>query len=1511
MSSAAALVLLLGVGCEMSIAEFPLDVSLDITSFKVGGEVMCRVGPLADDERVEFTWSSGATGERYTIRSSDTPDKPLVCTAKTYIGDAQKREGSAALEVENEAPVLHVALTASEPTRGEKVKCRATVTDTHDGEVHLQYRWSTGETTPELTIGPRHRPGDGLRCTVTATDPHGLSVTDDASTTVGNLPPSVMVSVSKDTAFIGETVRCEAVGTDEVAGDLRYAFRWSNGHRAQTLQIPSSAHPGDQYECTATARDPQGQTATGTALVRVGNRVPTVANVRVEPEAVRVGATVYCRADVDDDTGPPTVRYTWNGVEGGESYRVTPGTAAGPLVCVVSATDASGAEATGMATAMVRNSAPSVSARITGRARPLRGDTVECVGNGVDANRDEIQYTYAWSNGATTAAITIGPSDVPGELLICTVTGTDTAGASTTATARKHVGNAQPTIDSLHVSNTSPRVGDTVACVATASDLEGEAHIEDITWPPSAERGASFTVPEGTAAGQVMSCRVTAADAHGGEVHRSVPFTVQNTPPTIHAALSAREAVVGDVLACAVTAADDNGAHAVTTRVEWPDGSTDDTYVVRPEDKPGTSVTCVATAEDTAGAEVTVAASAVVRNTAPTVSVALSPRGPEPGDTLTCHASAADANEEALHTTYAWQDGSTAPTWTVPGGMPYGTPIECMVTVTDPSGGSVVGRADTLVQHAPELVSIAVSHDEVVFGDTVTCAASFTDVEDAEVDVEYTWSSGQTGPSIVIGVADVAEDPLVCTATATDSAGATASGEAFVNVLNTLPLAQAVVTPYAAHVGDTVTCTADVFDPDEPGLEATVAWSDGYASPERVLTAADLAQHALHCTASAEDNRGETTGTTTAYVLDARVAMAADGATVCALRQDRSVWCWSEETDCTKRREGAVPGLETAYALGGVVRHGGGGITAMAADGWAYEWAAAEDAPSPALLARGGEQSGGGGAYRFVVKDGRVHHWTVGYTNAFTGVVPAIEHNRPVVLDDVVDVRSADASSWGACAVTGDGSVWCWGLFKPGFYDSVHARQMTGVQNALDVKVGNREACALASDGTVTCWSRANDFEPQARALPPMASLNSGLSTLCGVSEAGVGYCWSSGSAVEVADGLGTAAVATLRNNGLCAMDVDGAVRCARDGSDVAPGAPYATCRLEPTAVTPASTWVDVAAGATHTCAARSDGRIACWGASDTADNVAVGVPLDERTAAIVTDNGADLMYGDKLSSGEGYTCQVASGTVQCWGENDAAGAYSGIPGRVSTIEGLTGVVDVSAGGSHACALRGNGEVWCWGSNRSQQISSDSSLLTTPPVLTFEGASAVSAGYAHTCVVKAAGVWCRGENASYQAGPVSGNSLGAFVTYTESAVDVVAGTSHSCALLADGAVRCWGRSDAIGPGPSSYGNVLAFGVDDVESFDARAHTCAVRSDHTLWCWGRAPYGQLGTRVTRARTPFIVPGISGVVKVSAGASHTCALFEDGAIRCWGKTAHLGAGEFDTTIPGTIPVDLSAR
>lgn len=273
----------------------------------------------------------------------------------------------------------------------------------------------------------------------------------------------------------------------------------------------------------------------------------------------------------------------------------------------------------------------------------------------------------------------------------------------------------------------------------------------------------------------------------------------------------------------------------------------------------------------------------------------------------------------------------------------------------------------------------------------------------------------------------------------------------------------------------------------------------------------------------------------------------------------------------------------------------------------------------------------------------------------------------------------------------------------------------------------------------------------------------------------------------------------------------------------------------------------------------------------------------------------------------------------------------------------------LAVGGSHACALPGDGTVQCWGADTSGQLgngqvralANPAAWADSPPVTVISGAGstapltgvvAIAAGFDHTCALLAdTTVRCWGDNAAVAGGqlgpaPRSGGELGDGTTTSRSApVRVIAGPGRSapltgakalsaangytCALMQDGSAECWGgapQAASLAPvavladSTHPLTGIVAIGAGD-------RHACALLATGTVDCWGADESGQLGDQGIEARSAVPVavtvaggPPTFALGRVSAIAvghnidvnengysvGHACAIDGTGSVQCWG-------------------------
>ena len=342
-----------------------------------------------------------------------------------------------------------------------------------------------------------------------------------------------------------------------------------------------------------------------------------------------------------------------------------------------------------------------------------------------------------------------------------------------------------------------------------------------------------------------------------------------------------------------------------------------------------------------------------------------------------------------------------------------------------------------------------------------------------------------------------------------------------------------------------------------------------------------------------------------------------------------------------------------------------------------------------------------------------------------------------------------------------------------------------------------------------------------------------------------------------------------------------------------------------------------------HTCALTTSGAVKCWGAN-WSGQLGDGTITHRQTPTNVRGLASGI---SAISAGYRHTCALTTGGgVKCWGMNaegqlgDGTNTERHAPVNVS---GLTsGIAAISAGYKHTCALTTEGGVKCWGGNWSGQLGDtttiDQNIPTDVSGLT-SGVVAISAGGYHTCALTTGGgIKCWGENVYGQLGDgtTSNQTVPTDVKgLTSGIVSISAGGNHTCAVTTGGTAKCWGfnRKGQLGNGQNANSsrqvNVLGLtrGVSTIESGDW--HTCALTTNNGVKCWGWNISGQLGDGTHTDHNTYVnVTGMSsGVASISSGHRHTCALTSGGGVKCWGYNFYGQLGD-GTTITNTTPVNV---
>ncbi len=361
-----------------------------------------------------------------------------------------------------------------------------------------------------------------------------------------------------------------------------------------------------------------------------------------------------------------------------------------------------------------------------------------------------------------------------------------------------------------------------------------------------------------------------------------------------------------------------------------------------------------------------------------------------------------------------------------------------------------------------------------------------------------------------------------------------------------------------------------------------------------------------------------------------------------------------------------------------------------------------------------------------------------------------------------------------------------------------------------------------------------------------------------------------------------------------------------------------------------------VSAGRNHTCAllqTKSGKSVSCWGKNDSGqlgNSVVSGLTPSPKAIAVRELEPNAI----KIASGDDHTCTLhgsgTGSTIHCWGNNDSYQLGQLLEGGVNakvnpkpmpvvvypgvqTSGTFLGATEIAAGGAHTCALKGDGKVWCWGSNAFGQTGADvndTNPFTIAPTMVsnLSGVTQIALGKNHSCAIVSGGhVKCWGKNGWGQLGNETTQNSSNPVQVTPSplsgVVALALGDEHSCALKSDNTLWCWG---AIGGGQLFASQVpLPDGVAPVQKIDAGGYrTCFVGADQRVYCrdfsgTGSSSFAPVSLSVSGDSIP-----LSGA-NPSVAPDHACVVWNQDQVVCWGNghEGQLGIGESPI---GTTPL-----
>lgn len=550
-------------------------------------------------------------------------------------------------------------------------------------------------------------------------------------------------------------------------------------------------------------------------------------------------------------------------------------------------------------------------------------------------------------------------------------------------------------------------------------------------------------------------------------------------------------------------------------------------------------------------------------------------------------------------------------------------------------------------------------------------------------------------------------------------------------------------------------------------------------------------------------------------------------------------------------------------------------------------------------------------------ENGRIWAWGAnGWGQLGNGGYSTEGVNAPFPIGGITTAIEVSAGKYHSLAVMENGTVLAWGrdsegqLGKGSIGYSLSPVEVSGLTGVVDVAAGSYFSVALTAVGNVWTWGQNDDGQlgdgtttmkdtpQQVPNLSNVIAIAAGCYHTVALKDDGTVWSWGHNGAMQLQDG-------TQEN------------------------------RAVPVQIAGITDAVAIAAGGYHTMVLRADGTVWAWGYHS---NGQVGDGIDPAVGNIHTlAQVINLTYMTSISAGYLSSAAVRiDGTLYTWGLNldgqlgDGTSQDQWAPVQVFDSSGLAplnlGAVGepppsiallkldgmnrpaVSAGGVHGLAVSPGGEVWAWGSNYYGQLGNGANEDSATPVSVagISNAIGIAAGYQFSMALLEDGsVRTWGDNSSGQLG--DGTQTPSNVPVEPAGLPriaaVSAGNYFSAALAADGSVWTWGSNSSGQLGNGTLDNsATPAAVQDLYGVVAIAaggfHCLVLKSDGTVYAWGNNDYGQVGSgnEVQDVMTPVRVPGLSGIVAVSAGKSFSMALKSDGTVWVWGSNTYgqLGNG-----------------
>lgn len=344
--------------------------------------------------------------------------------------------------------------------------------------------------------------------------------------------------------------------------------------------------------------------------------------------------------------------------------------------------------------------------------------------------------------------------------------------------------------------------------------------------------------------------------------------------------------------------------------------------------------------------------------------------------------------------------------------------------------------------------------------------------------------------------------------------------------------------------------------------------------------------------------------------------------------------------------------------------------------------------------------------------------------------------------------------------------------------------------------------------------------------------------------------------------------------------------------------------------------------GIDHVVAKKTDGTYWIWGSNNFGQ---MGQPESlfyyETPTLLPNNNFQSVTAG-------GYSTFVIKTNGTLWGTGGNNYGTLGVNSLQQGIYEFTQVgtandwKNITPTGFFTIAMKTNNNIWGWGQNDGYQMGNATCCANqlTPTLISADTdwRSIDASGVRSAFAIKNNGtLWCWGSNLSYM---LSSNSDRPLPVQHNPDTDwdrMSVGHGHILVIKTNGTLWAWGGGNygETGDGlPLLYARYEPAQVGTAtnwESVSAGFRTSfGIKTDGTLWAWGSNNVGQLGiSNTTDQLFPVQVGTAANWAKVNSGTNFTVALKDDGSLWTWGVNffGQLGNGTTtDNFTPTYLPV-----